>query len=211
MIKVLYTIFEDKENNPLFKRLPRHVVEDAFGYQKREDRLARLYGKLLLIEGFRKMNFDTGLINSIRYSAHHRPYVSSTLDFNISHAGQCVVCVLSNTFRVGIDVERIKPIELSDFQHVWTQRERADIASSRNPYEQFYTYWTRKEAIIKADGRGMNLSLTDINVTDLVVDVASDRWYLKKVPLHKNYMAHLAADQPVNSLISIEQLDLSPD
>lgn len=211
MIRVFYTIFGKESSNSLFGELPQFVIDEASKYRRPEDRLSRLYGKLLLMEGLRRMNYDAELIKSMQYTLFNRPYLNSTLDFNISHAGQCVVCVLSNFCRVGIDVEMVKSLDMSDFNHVWTQQEIEGIRNSEIPEKQFYIYWTRKEAVMKADGRGLNLDLSRINVVEKTVQLDRDCWNLSELYIDSGYIAHLATDTPLNSAIVLEKLKFTPD
>lgn len=211
MIKVLYTMFGQENSNPLFEKLPKNIIEDASSFKRREDRLSKLYGKLLLMEGLQRANYDIELIKAIRHSSHNRPYINSMFDFNISHAGQCVICVISDAYRVGIDVEKKIPLDFGDFNNVWTHQEQDNILTSKAQEEQFYIYWTRKEAVMKADGRGMNLELNKINVTDNVVLIDRECWNLTELKIHAEYIAHLATDRPLKSNIVLEQLKFTAD
>jgi 4'-phosphopantetheinyl transferase len=206
-IKVLYKIFHNDEDisNTMLAQLPQALVDGALNYRKHEDKPARLYGKLLLKEGLEKMNFNSCDLNDLNYTVYNRPYLRQQIDFNISHSRNVVVCALNTNGNIGIDIERIQSVSINDFQHVWTQKERINISKAADVYKQFYTYWTRKESIIKADGRGMNLPLQDIDVTDLTVNVKQKRWHLCHIPLHPEYIVHIATADGQFSSIELEK------
>lgn len=94
---------------------------------------------------------------------HGRPrIIGSGLEFSVSHSGQLVAAALTDAGPVGIDLEEVRPLDyrpmLSD---VCTLEEQEFVHSTQN----FYTYWTRKEAVLKATGEGLSLSMLQIAVT----------------------------------------------
>ncbi len=71
--------------------------------------------------------------------------------FNISHAGQWVVCALSDR-PVGIDVEVLKPIKARPRYLLFSEKESRYVNASKDRERRFFTLWTRKEAYLKALG-----------------------------------------------------------
>ncbi len=85
-------------------------------------------------------------LNHLSYTKFGRPYLdNSRIDFNISHSGDYVVCAVTTHGRIGIDIEKIKPIDLFDFERYMTPQEWNAIRDSVEPYHTFYSYWTKKE------------------------------------------------------------------
>ena len=81
------------------------------------------------------------------------------LHFNLSHAGERVMAVVSDR-PVGCDVERIAPFDeavarecLTDEELAWVKR--APFGSDRD--RAFIRLWVRKEAYVKAVGRGFGI------------------------------------------------------
>lgn len=89
-------------------------------------------------------------------SANKKPGIDG-IQFNLSHSENLVAIVLS-TCPIGIDVEFIRKdfsydIMLDDcFSLTEQMLISKDVGSSIN----FYTLWTRKEALLKASGEGLN-------------------------------------------------------
>jgi 4'-phosphopantetheinyl transferase len=94
--------------------------------------------------------------------------------------------------RGGIDIERIRPIQVSDFQSYMTAAEWSAITFPEVSYPKFYDYWTSKESVMKADGRGLYLPLLDIVIQGDQARVYEKVWFLKKVEIDQNYACHIA-------------------
>ncbi|WP_114788921.1 4'-phosphopantetheinyl transferase superfamily protein [Niabella yanshanensis] len=85
--------------------------------------------------------------------------------FNISHSGNKVLVAVSSDW-VGIDVELVAGIALADLVNaVFSEQELAAFANSSDPITTFYSFWTRKEALLKAAGVGLIDSLKAIDVS----------------------------------------------
>ena len=100
-----------------------------------------------------------------------KPEISgSTLQFNVAHSKDTILIALTRNNPIGVDVEYLdRPTDLMDVaQANFTAGETASLQAVANPDARrklFYTYWTRKEAIVKADGRGLLLPLTSFDVS----------------------------------------------
>lgn len=102
-------------------------------------------------------------------SARGRPALAgepSPLDFNVAHGGDHALVVWSRVRRVGIDVE---PLRLSwDWRPlarmVLGEADARRIASAPEPAALFLDVWTAKEALLKADGRGIAGGLDSFSV-----------------------------------------------
>lgn len=132
----------------------------------------------------------------------------SSLQFNVSHAGNWVVWAISQT-RVGIDVEEMKV----DFAfeeiatHYFSPQEQRLILDSNHARQLFYQLWTRKEALVKATGQGLTDSLARIPCLDgdhypddnLLAGNAS--WMVRSFTVADNYpgaVAYLTSSDPIN-------------
>lgn len=102
------------------------------------------------------------------HNAYGKPAIANPgydwLQFNLSHTQGMVACAVARGRAVGVDVENIKrPGDLPSLcQYVLMPIEATDVLSAHSPNEQaerFFTYWTLKEAYIKARGVGLQLPL----------------------------------------------------
>lgn len=80
------------------------------------------------------------------------------LDFSLSHCGPIALIAVNEAGRVGVDVEAVRDIDDIDgvAEQVFTPSERATFgrAQPADRCDLFYDLWTRKEAVLKANGRG---------------------------------------------------------
>jgi len=140
----------------------------------------------------------------LRLTAEGRPEVAlpGAPDFNTSHADGVALIAVSHAGRVGVDVERLR--ELDD---AW------DLAGSHLAGEELATFralpaatrsraflaaWTRKEAVVKATGRGLAIPLDGFDTgpvdgagTRLVRGLPGDRSFV--VASLEALPGHLAA------------------
>jgi len=85
---------------------------------------------------------------------------SSSLYFNLSHTDEMVVCAVSADSEVGIDVEKTFADRCEVMKHVYVPKEIEWVNTQRDKNAKlnaFYVLWTRKEAVMKAVGKGFSL------------------------------------------------------
>ncbi|TSA39632.1 4'-phosphopantetheinyl transferase superfamily protein [archaeon] len=86
--------------------------------------------------------------------------------FNVSHSGGIALMAIASDRRVGVDIERIRPIVDHDPAMYFSQEEVRDL--KRLPEQQreraFFRGWTRKEAYLKARGDGLGFGLQNFSV-----------------------------------------------
>jgi 4'-phosphopantetheinyl transferase len=177
--------------------------------KKIEQRLSKskmqtsLLGYLLLKVVLAKNNLSDD-IAQLYYTAEGRPQIGLDFDFNISHSDDYVVCAFSKHHHVGIDIEKIKPISLDFLEDFFNVDEWTNIQSSRDSQKTFYKLWTKKEATVKADGRGLNIPLKEIIIQNNQGYVERAKWYLHEIPLNQKYMMHLATNEPIQYYQSVK-------
>ena len=133
----------------------------------------------------------------------------SGLNFNVSHSGNVALYAVTCGREIGIDVEQIRPdfAEEPIAKRFFSPAEVAvfsDLAASEKK-EAFFSCWTRKEAFIKATGKGVSFGLDNFDVS-LVPDkpaallsIKGDmkkagRWSLKNLNIKPGYKAALAVE-----------------
>lgn len=112
------------------------------------------------------LQFDTG--------PHGKPHLagegaSSGLQFNLSHSGEWGLLGWCHGHAIGVDVEVWRPLrdEPALVRRYFSARENADYEAlpAGGRTEGFFHCWTRKEAYVKAVGRGLGLPLDSFDVS----------------------------------------------
>lgn len=174
--------------NRILKKMPVGIQSDILKYRRWQDKQATLLGKWLLIQGLRKLQIPSNTINEIVVDDFKRPFFKHykhRIDFNISHSEEVVVCAMSKN-RIGIDVERIREMNIEEYKCVFTPQEFENIKSKndKEKNDEFFKYWTRKEAIMKADGRGFYLEPVTFEAIKNEVIIEGQQWNLQKVDIN---------------------------
>ncbi len=143
----------------------------SFDKKKSEKRkIEYLAGVLSAKQLIRDISEDPKTIKSteIRKTAKGQPYIydskkkeKSKLNLSITHSSEFAIAVVGKS-PIGVDIEKIEDRSESFYKEAFTEKERNQISSNS---ELGTVYWTIKEAITKALGEGLNLSLHDIEIT----------------------------------------------
>ena len=93
---------------------------------------------------------------------HGRPRLpGSGLEVSISHSGHLVAVAVTAAGPVGVDIERVGVAHPDLASTVCAGSELRHVHTA----EDFYAYWTRKEAVLKATGDGLRRPMTTVVVT----------------------------------------------
>ena len=155
MIHVRLTLLDIRTFNAekILRGLPEDLRKKALRYRKEDDRLRSIGSSFLLL---RSANG-----REIHYSTEGKPFVEGGNHFNISHSGDYVVLAEADS-PVGVDVERVADIGIDDDLRnaALTEKEKSWVKDS---LLRFYVVWTRKESLIKCEGRGFTSEPNEIN------------------------------------------------
>jgi len=199
MMKVAYTRISKTFQKNCFKeflaRLPAPLADRVARFQRWTDAQASLLGKLLLCETLG--GGDASLLSILEYSKFGKPFISGFPNFNISHSGNYVVFATGDVDKVGIDVEEMKDQNFEDFRMQMTAGEWNTICSADNRQIAFYTYWTKKEAIIKAHGSGLSIPLTSFEIERGKTIIEGQAFFVAPIALESGYLCQLASDHPI--------------
>ncbi|SFJ92638.1 4'-phosphopantetheinyl transferase [Paenibacillus sp. UNC496MF] len=141
---------------------------------KYEDRVRSSVGEALVKHAIGK---TTGMPHhEIRFvtNEYGKPQLadSNVVHFNIAHSGEWIVCA-TDLNPVGVDIEKIHSVDLQMARHFFSEAEFKQLTAL--PEAQHLTYffdiWTLKESYIKADGRGLSLSLNSFSIIKKDVDI----------------------------------------
>ena len=196
----------------LLKTLTPIEAKRAARYRHINDRnrfvICRSLLKYLLAK---ETNLDILKIELEKYD-NHKPYFPNNplVHFNLSHAGNYAIIAIGNC-ELGVDIEFIDPsFDFTEIlSNVFSETEIKLINSSNNKRYSFYQLWTRKEAIVKAIGKGIDDDIFKIPVTDGSHSISSTvidgfkKINVFSFNLNDDYVGSLALTEDINNFNKI--------
>lgn len=210
---VLYTFIDEQKHQYLLDKYSKICTEEfnakILKYRRWQDAQLSLLGRILLKYGlnqyFNIHDFE------IDRTSNHKPFIKNQeVHFNISHAGNLVVCGISKSI-IGVDIEYVDPkINYNDFKSQMTPNEFNKIHFSEDKVRSFFTYWTEKEAVIKAHGKGLLIPLQSFEVSQNHTIIENEKFYLKEIFIHQKYQCFIASNNDIRKQnIQLEQINLN--
>ncbi|MDR3024113.1 4'-phosphopantetheinyl transferase superfamily protein [Chryseobacterium sp.] len=201
---ILYTFISEEKHQFLLDRyLPvfsDDIKKDILRYRRWQDAQLSLMGKVLLQHGL-KTYYNIQDVE-ISILSNKKPYLKGqNLHFNISHSKDLVACAIAE-YPLGIDIEYNDPkVTYHDFTFQMTSNEIQDAEDKMN---EFFTYWTRKEAVIKAHGAGMMLPLDSFEVVNDECIIEDEKFFIKEIFIHEDYHSYIASsDLQIKNIIPL--------
>ena len=144
-----------------------------------------------------------------RYNSYKKPYIDlpefNEINFNMSSSADLIIIGLCRKTDIGIDIEKVQEIENIEqiAQENFSHQELTYFNCDSDRTAAFYNIWTRKEAFIKAIGKGFYFPLKSFyceisssggfeNITIPEHPVESKLWKTKALKAADGYVASLA-------------------
>jgi 4'-phosphopantetheinyl transferase len=117
----------------------------------------------------------------------------SSLQFNLSHTQSIAVLAVAQGQPVGVDVEEVRPIEPEAATAHFSAAELSNLGTLHGDawLAGFYRCWTRKEAILKAEGVGLHRALDSFDV-GLLLDEPAELVATRECFSHPWKLHHLS-------------------
>ena len=125
------------------------------------------------------------------------------MQFNVSHAANDWLLVVSRSLEVGIDIEPLRPIPHLEALAVrtlhpdelppWQALAPAEAAGA------WLVNWTRKEALFKAWGVGLTRPMASVSLGwagkgAVALDASGQQWEIRDLPLGEGRLAAVARE-----------------
>lgn len=198
-------IKHQKKILPVFEQ--NHIEQFKFD----QDKVRSLMGKMLLLYALKKqINYQADVLPSFTYNDYKKPKIDLMQGgFNISHAGDWVICGYNMHGDIGVDIEKIVPINIEDFRAILTDSEYQ--CAQHDKTFDFFQLWTLKEAIIKADGRGFYLLPTSFEIpkpfkNNTQITISNKTWFLYTTLIDRNHCLAIASNTIVKNNIKMKQV-----
>jgi 4'-phosphopantetheinyl transferase len=193
------TLIQRQALPQLLRQLPVSLHARALRYRSVQSRYQFVVGRLLLQGSLGHFGLDTD-IAQIEFLENGKPTLPD-IHFNIAHSGHVVVCGCAEKGELGLDIEQHQPIDFTPFTSFFSPEEWSTIKSAADPIRCFYTFWTRKESIIKANG----FTLKQLHQIEL--DIAHDhfliggkKWFLQDLLIEPGFAGTVCTEHKVHKL-----------
>ncbi|WP_316835696.1 4'-phosphopantetheinyl transferase family protein [Pedobacter nutrimenti] len=174
------------------EQLPVRMQEEIRAYHSPQDRALKLGGRLLLKKMLEDLNQPHSL-SAMQYGRYGRPFFDGDFQFNISHSGERVVCAAQIGGELGVDLEKVIPIDLKDYINYFTKEEWVKIYQGPDQNACFFSAWSKKEAFLKATGMGVQLPLDKVNAIGSHLSYEGRSFYFHQVDTGPEYPCWVAS------------------
>ncbi len=130
-----------------------------------------------------------------------------SLRFNMSDVQEWAVIAMAKEVVVGVDVERKRILDYEDIaKTVFSPQEQAHLASCDASVKQetFFSLWTQKEALFKAQGRGLSsesLQKVTLSPHSPYLTVPALPYLITRLKAPTHHTAFLASDSPLEIVV----------
>ena len=187
----------------LLKFLPHEMINEIIRFRNHEDRRLKLFGRLLIRKYYEDQHLKFDWLEW-QVSPEGKPYYKNgSKKFSISHSGDYVTVAFSDQ-EIGTDIEKLTNFDIMTVLSYLHPKEAECIENTSYSEDAFFKIWTRKEAYLKAIGRGIIDGLSNENC--LLDELTyKEKWYLHSLPLFSNYKMAICTQIP-NCQISTREL-----
>ena len=194
------------------EEIPLNKQNSIKKLHKQNDQLLSLIGLQLLKIAMPEFCETAFSLNQVQFHMHEKPFWGEKIDFNISHSGDIVCCVISDTSKVGIDIElqrKVKPATINKFLNESNNSHQDN--TDKNNSLTFFKIWTKNEAIIKAANHGSIFNMSEIKHEEHGGYYQDKFWFSYPIEIvsndNKEYTCHVACSNKIASQeIKIKQI-----
>lgn len=169
-------------------------------------------GLRLLLSKYLSVSADSFVFEKNNYG---KPYlVNSPICFNLSHSKNWVIWAFALDNDLGIDIEYEREgVEILSLAERFFTKEEYTVLKNIPPRDQlsaFYRCWTRKEAFIKATGKGLSYPLNKFEMTlkkevfDWKIRIKNEsncqKWYLYSLRMPEKYTAAIVLKKRIEKI-----------
>lgn len=213
MINILYIENKEQLSTELTDCVERLIGPNEKGkasrYRRFQDKQAYLLGKVLLARQLENSGYSPELLKCLSYTEFNRPFIECIeADFNISHSGEYVICAFSVSQVVGVDIEKIQPVNYNDFNNILNANDNSTIENAPDANHAFFKIWSAKEAILKADGCGLVDDIYKLEINSNKGIFNKKLYYLRELEISPLYSSCIASSSPIENL-AVKKMSLT--
>lgn len=189
-----------KTANALPEQLKTHINQR----QILQDKACSIQAWLLLKDYLQSLGIKRDdILNQVQFNQFGKPYFERTrfidlnlaINFNFAHSDKKVIFAVSTTHNIGVDIEKINAFDSSALTTYFTPPEVNFIAQASVPETEFFSIWTKKEALLKCIGIGIaHIDLASIEVLNSNILYQQKAYSFYPIDAGYGYMAHVCIE-----------------
>ncbi|SHN69358.1 4'-phosphopantetheinyl transferase [Paenibacillus sp. ov031] len=148
---------------------------------------------------------------SFTRNKYGKPSLSHHADvqFNVSHSGDWIALISGGEADLGVDVEKIAPIDMKIAERFFSLTESGFLTAepAEMQLETFYRLWTLKESYIKAVGMGLSMPLDSFSM----IRNADGNWHSPEAAAYPFLSLRLDHGHMLAACSAGEDLPTQPD
>lgn len=201
MIDIYYTSFSAPFSNEIWTQylhsFSLEIQQKILRYRMEKNQYQALLGKLLLQKILSEHQIPQLDLSNLKYTEKGKPYLENVpFSFNISHSENTIMCAFSEK-AVGVDVEKMKEMQIENFKNFFSPSEIAQIQASSNPKHAFFSFWTLKEAILKLTGEGISANLLNFHIQSEKAIYFEKTYFYETEILSDDFIFTVAANEKI--------------
>lgn len=170
IINLSHSMFDKELYQKAYNAMSPERKAKADRYKQEADKRSCVFTDMLLRELLR----DNYAVTEPEFyiDGNQKPHLAGDkIHFSLSHSGDFAACALDSS-PIGIDIERIRTVELPLIKKVCTDEELSfvlknkDSTIGKDTCLRFLMVWCSKEAYLKYTGEGLKGGLKSISVAD---------------------------------------------
>jgi 4'-phosphopantetheinyl transferase len=181
------------------KHLPQQDITNAMRYKNLNDQALRLSSRLLLNRYCEQQQLE---YQGLSHRANGQPISPFDGSISISYTKDRAVVAMSKSDYIGIDIEEYIE-DVSGLNDYLTVKEKEIVDSDPLKSRKMMQFWTAKEAVSKALGKGLLLDLKDIDCSKNYVSTGIGDLYIQHADILDNCCLAIAhPEKLVNTILT---------
>ena|SRR3990167_8014785 len=146
----------------------------------------------------------------LAYTKFNKPYLTdpnTSLRFNLAHSEDQAILGITSHYNIGVDIEKIRikyPQKIAERFFHKKEYDGLNQLPEKDQASGFFRVWSRKEAIIKATGKGLSMPLSSFYVSldkdSEIITIDNQSWSLTSLEIHPGYQAAVASNQKIEKI-----------
>jgi phosphopantetheinyl transferase len=168
MLNIFYLEINDTLKNTwreFLYTLPKKNQVEIEQIKNIETQIQKTYARTILKDQLITLGHPQHVLEYVQYDDNGKPFLEKqNIQFNISHSYNVVVLIISNACKVGIDIEKYRPIHKAGFSSFFNEKDWNEIEGTANYENLLLEKWVTQESVLKTSGIGLTKGVNHITI-----------------------------------------------